>query len=166
MSGLPDTGLRLANKSTCSGVRSLAGRFSELAVTPLVKPARQTLWAGSSYWGTRNRHPPRGSTSLVASEQRDEQRISNINAGYPAPCLGFSIKVGPTKMIPWQPEGVTADFWYPSMRRSPPLAGAQRAPTTPCEPVFFRHVTRQARGLETRSQHRLTASSVRNKACS
>ncbi len=166
MSGLPDTWLRLANESVCLGARPLAGLFSASIVTPWVKPARQTLWAGSSYWGTRNRHPPRGSTSLVASAQREQQPASNSSALRQASCLGFSINLGPTKIIAWQPEGVTADFWYPSMRRASPLAAAQRVPTTPHKPVFSRQITKPVQGLATRWQHWRVASLVRNQALS
>lgn len=163
MSGLPAARLWLAHENFCLGKLAFAGRLSARLRRPWVKPARQTLWAGSSYRGTRNRHPPRGSTSLVASEQ---QPASNRSVDFRTYCLGFSIKVGPTKMIAWQPEGVTADFWYPSMRRAPPLAAARGAPTTPRKSVFFNNVSKKARALSTWSEHWLTARPVRDKALS
>jgi hypothetical protein len=102
------------------------GRLVFAAVKPAVfaKPARYALWVDSSYWGTRNRHPPTGHTSLDAVEKskdsdhgRSAYWLSGIG-GSGGRCLSnFSAR---------QSQGVTADFWYPSMRRATPAAVAQR----------------------------------------
>ncbi len=78
-----------------------------------LEPARRTLRASSSYWGTRNRRPPAGSTSLDASGQMDRRPDSNSRPNFLASCIGFPINMDPSTTLAWQPEGVTTDFWYP-----------------------------------------------------
>ncbi len=43
--------------------------------------------------------------------------------------------IGLTTTFAQRPQGVTADFWYPSMRRAHPAAAARRAPKT--SPHYF-----------------------------
>jgi len=54
----------------------------------VVPPAKQALWVGSSYWGTRNRHPPRGPTWLATMVNRLPLHCDSLwlgpNSGYPS----------------------------------------------------------------------------------
>jgi hypothetical protein len=119
------------------------------APTVLVEPARHALWVGSSYWSTRNRHPPTGHTPLNAVDNCNDPDISrsafrplcnrgldavekfnvlnSSNRAFWLPGIGDS---GCASFIfARQPQGVTADFWYPSMRRATPATATQRRPT-------------------------------------
>jgi hypothetical protein len=60
-----------------------ARRLSNLGALPHISafvapPAGQTLWATSSYWGTRNRQPPTGSTPLVALAHQAMPNVSGF----------------------------------------------------------------------------------------
>ena len=100
--------------------------ISKLAV--FVQPARHALWVGSSYWGTRNRHPPTGHTSLYASVKTVEQPDAKSHSTNRTACLGLQINIDSSTIVARQAQGVTADFWYPSMRRATPAPDAQRVP--------------------------------------
>jgi hypothetical protein len=98
--------------------------FETVEAAVFAKPARRALWVGSSYWGTRNRHPPTGHTPLVALGST----TSFIHSPPQCSRFGFSNGTVASNLFARQPKGVTADFWYPSMRRATPAAGAQRRP--------------------------------------
>ena len=92
----------------------------------LSQPARHALWVGSSYGGTRNRHPPTGHTPLVTV---DKYKDTDGGCGaFWLPGMGRSNSAYLLAIPAWQSQGVTADFWYPSMRRVAPANVAQRRP--------------------------------------
>jgi hypothetical protein len=106
-----------------------SGRCKRCTFEPALraKPARHALWVGSSYWGTRNRHPSTGHTPLVVV---DKSRGQESRRGtFWLPGMGCSDSACLSNMFARQPQGVTADFWYPSMRRATPAAASQRRPT-------------------------------------
>jgi hypothetical protein len=114
------------------------------------EPARHALWVGSSYWGTRNRHPPTGHTPLDALDKSNHsvigQRASRLlglcqldtsnkfgvldssRTAFWLPGIGGLKGSRLSSLFARQSQGVTADFWYPSMRRATPAAAAQRRP--------------------------------------
>jgi len=108
-----------SNVLKCAGCVVRSERF-------VFEPARHALWVGSSYWGTRNRHPPTGHTPLVAvgkPKDPDNSRSAGWLSG-----IGGSGGSRLSNLFARQSQGVTADFWYPSMRRATPAAGVQRRP--------------------------------------
>jgi hypothetical protein len=90
------------------------------------EPARYALWVGSSYWGTRNRHPPTGHTPLDAVDKSNDPDNSR-SAGWLSG-MGGSGGSRLSNLFARQSQGVIADFWYPSMRRATPATAAQRRP--------------------------------------
>jgi hypothetical protein len=121
-SGLRATVLRRA------GWPVLGERWVFESVEPAVftKPARHALWVGSSYCGTRNRHPPTGHTPLVTVEKSNDP--DSGRRAFWLPGMGSLYGSRPSHFSARQPQGVTADFWYPSMRRATPAAATQRRP--------------------------------------
>lgn len=114
------------------------------------KPARPALWVGSSYRGTRNRHPLTVHTPIVGvdrSNDSDNNRHGCRWVGrYGLDTEGKFTDLGNRRSVFWPPgvggsggsrlsnlsarqsQGVTADFWYPSMRRATPATTAQPRP--------------------------------------
>jgi hypothetical protein len=129
------------------------GRCKRCTFEPTLpaQPARHALWVGSSYWGTRNRHPPTGHTPLDTVDKFNDPDIGRCafnllgirwsvalakshdpdqsRSSFGLPGIGHSNSACPSAIFARQPRGVTVDFWYPSMRRATPAAVAQRRPT-------------------------------------
>jgi hypothetical protein len=107
-----------------------SGRCKRRTFEPVLpaKPARHALLVGSSYWGTRNRHPPTGHTPLDAEEKFDD--MDNSRIAFWRSGIGGSDRSRISNLFARRSQGVTADFWYPSMRWATPAAGAQRVPKT------------------------------------
>jgi hypothetical protein len=108
-------------------------------------PARQAVWAASSYWGTRNRQPPRLTTSLDASESQSAAYIQSphkvkapriVKSWSPygvvrQTVFAFAFGIQTAQIIKsfaqWL--GLAADdFWYPSMRRPSNPTAARGVP--------------------------------------
>jgi hypothetical protein len=112
----------------------LAARYVVAGGRLVFKPARPALWVGSSYWGTRNCHTPTGHTPLDTVDKFNDPDSSR--RAFWLSGMAGSGSACPSTIPARQSQGVTADFWYPSMRRATPATVAQRRPTQASK---FRH---------------------------